>query len=85
MLPYNAAQKVARKPLSTGNTSNQVSHKSEKKGRGRKGGTGLLIELQRKNFKALSALGLNVNPLLAEGLVWVPGSSWAVFITFRSS
>lgn len=31
MLPYNAAQKVARKPLSTGNTSNQVSHKSEKR------------------------------------------------------
>lgn len=68
MLPYHTAQKITRGPLSTGNTSKQVSCKPEKCVRGRKNGKGLLIEFQRKNLKAQSALGLNVNSILADPL-----------------
>lgn len=47
MLPYNATQKIARKPLSTGNTCNQVSRKPENRVRGEEGWKGVVDRIAK--------------------------------------
>lgn len=50
MLPYIAAQKIAKKPLSTGNASNQVSRKPEKRVSGEEGWKGAVGRIAKKEL-----------------------------------
>lgn len=59
-LPYNAAQKIARKPFSPGNTSNQVSRKPEKCVGGEEGWKGVVDKIAKKEKKKKGILGFEV-------------------------